>query len=74
MYSTNTTPLSFSARSALAAFRVTHNINRLRDALRPSDLEAVNENGETLRDIAARLGDRRMLEAITACGGLMTVH
>jgi hypothetical protein len=75
MYSVNhSAPLSFSARSALAAFRVTHNINRLRDALRPADLSAVNDRGETLRDIAARLGDRRMLEAITACGGLMTVH
>jgi len=75
MYSVNyTAPLSFSARSALAAFRVTHNIGRLRAALRPADLGAVNAAGETLRDIALRLGDRRMIAAIEEVGGLRTVH
>jgi hypothetical protein len=60
--------LSFSARSAIAAFKIHHNIDRLKKSLANSDYEATNERGETLLDLCDRLHQRRTVAALETMG------
>jgi hypothetical protein len=60
MYST----LSFEARSAVAAFKIHKSVDLLRKSLQNADYDAHNERGETLLDIADRLGQRRAIGAL----------
>ena len=60
--------LSFSARSALAAFQIHRNVDRLKKSLRNSDYEARNDRGETLLDICDRLHKHRAVVALEDLG------
>jgi len=60
--------LSFSARSAIAAFKIHKSVDRLKKSLRNSDYEARNQYGETLLDICDRLGQHRAVVALEELG------
>lgn len=66
--------LSFSARSAVAAFQVHKSVDRLKKSLTNADYEAVNERGETLLDICDRLHLRRAIAALEALGAWHAKH
>ncbi len=60
--------LSFSARSAIAAFKIHKSIARLKKSLTSADYEARNEHGETLLDICERLHQHRAVVALEDLG------
>lgn len=66
--------LSFSARSAIASFKVHKSVDRLKRSLTNSDYDAVNENGETLLDICDRLHQRRAIAALEKMGAWRAQH
>jgi hypothetical protein len=60
--------LSFQARSAVAAFKLHRDVNRLGKSLADQDYSAYNARGETLLDIADRMGHRRTIVALEKLG------
>lgn len=64
--------LSFEARSAVAAFRIHRSIDRLAKSLADRDYSAHNEQGETLLDIADRMGHRHTIVALEKLGAWRT--
>lgn len=64
--------LSFQARSAVAAFRIHRSVNRLAKSLADRDYAAHNEQGETLLDIADRMGHRHTIVALEQLGAWRT--
>lgn len=68
----HTAPLSFAARSAVAAWHIDKNIERLRSRVPLADLSATDAQGRTLVDIYMQRGDRRAVQALRAIGAHRT--
>jgi len=69
----NNSTLTFQARSAVAAFKIHHSIDRLKKSLNNWDYEARNERGETLLDIALRMNSRHTIVALEKLGASRTL-
>jgi hypothetical protein len=66
--STHAAPISFQARSAIAAFHIDRNLDRLRASIPVADLSARDAQGRTLVDIYEQRQDARAVAALRSIG------